>query len=91
MNEQLLLTIINFYESHIEQLKSIHAEKEKVNKVSYAELERMNDDLVKSVEDWTAIAHAKNEKEIKQLKANQKLKAENKKLKKETKKGKRKK
>lgn len=82
MNEQLLLAIINFYESHIEQLKSIHIEKEKVNQMTYAELEKINDDLVKSVEDWTAIAHAKNVKEIKQLKENQKLKRENKQLKK---------
>ncbi len=76
MNEQLLLAIINFYESHIEQLKSIHAEKEKVNQMAYAELERMNDEFEEKIKEWKAIAHAR-------LKLSEDHRSENKKLEKE--------
>ena len=82
MNEQLLLAIINFYESHIEQLKSIHIEKEKVNQMAYTELERMNDDLEEKIKEWQAIAGARlNLSEGNRIEK-EKLKKENKKLKK---------
>ncbi len=86
MNEQLLLAIINFYESHIEQLKLAHAEKEKVNQMAYTELERTNDDLEEKLEEkikeWKAIAGARLNLSEGHRIEKEKLKRENKKLKK---------
>ena len=82
MNEQLLLAIINFYESHIEQLKSIHTEKEKVNQMAYTELERMNDDLEEKIKEWQAIAGARLNLSEGHRIEKEKLKRENKQLKK---------
>ena len=82
MNEQLLLAIINFYESHIEQLKSIHIEKEKVNQMAYTEIERMNDDLEEKIKEFQAIAGARLNLSEGHRIEKEKLKKENKKLKK---------
>lgn len=82
MNEQLLLAIINFYESHIEQLKSIHVEKEKVNQMAYTELERMNDDLEEKIKELSNVLGARLNLSEGHRIEKEKLKRENKKLKK---------